>query len=135
MDYAQEQADEIEALESIYTGYIDKLSEAPPYKVRAAGRMSVPDRTRPPRVVHGALCVYEVVMAMTRVGCGQVRVAVDPEAAAERKGDSAEPVRLEITFPDTYPDVAPTIVVKYSHILPKHAQARTRACLWQSVCA
>jgi len=33
MDYAQEQADEIEALESIYTGYFDKLSEAPPYKV------------------------------------------------------------------------------------------------------
>jgi hypothetical protein len=53
----------------------------------------------------------------------QVRVAVDPEAAAERKGDSAEPVRLEITFPDTYPDVAPNIVVQYSHILPKHAQA------------
>ena len=68
------------------------------------------------------------------VGCGQVRVAVDPEAAAERKGDSAEPVRLEITFPDTYPDVAPNIVVKYSHILPKHAQARTSACLWRSVC-
>jgi hypothetical protein len=33
MDYAQEQADEIEALESIYTGYFDKLTEAPPYKV------------------------------------------------------------------------------------------------------
>ena len=33
MDYAQEQADEIEALESIYAGYFDKLSEAPPYKV------------------------------------------------------------------------------------------------------
>ena len=52
-----------------------------------------------------------------------MRVAVDPEAAAERKGDSAEPVRLEISFPDTYPDVAPDIKVQYSHILPKHAQA------------
>ena len=37
-----------------------------------------------------------------------------------------QPVRLEITFPDTYPDVVPAIVVKYSHILPKHAEALTR---------
>lgn len=37
-----------------------------------------------------------------------------------------QPVRLEITFPDTYPDVVPVIVVKYSHILPKHAEALTR---------
>jgi hypothetical protein len=34
MDYAQDQADEIEALESIYAGGLfDKLSETPPYKV------------------------------------------------------------------------------------------------------
>ena len=33
MDYGQEQADEIEALESIYTGLFDKLSEVPPYTV------------------------------------------------------------------------------------------------------
>ena len=38
MDYAQEQADEIEALDSIYTGYFDKLTDAPPYKV-SPGRM------------------------------------------------------------------------------------------------
>jgi len=86
MDYAQEQADEIEALDSIYTGYFDKLTDAPPYTIR---------------------------------------VAVDPEAAQERKGDSAEPVRLEIELPDTYPDVVPKIVVRYSHILPKHAKALT----------
>ena len=47
---------------------------------------------------------------MTRCVLAQIRVAVDPEAAQERKGDSAEPVRLEIEFPDTYPDVVPKIV-------------------------
>ena len=35
-------------------------------------------------------------------------------------------MRLEISFPETYPDVVPSIVVKYSHILPKHAEALTK---------
>eukprot|EP00282_Hemiselmis_andersenii_P024299 CAMPEP_0172006838 /NCGR_PEP_ID=MMETSP1041-20130122/5771_1 /TAXON_ID=464988 /ORGANISM="Hemiselmis andersenii, Strain CCMP439" /LENGTH=237 /DNA_ID=CAMNT_0012660881 /DNA_START=14 /DNA_END=724 /DNA_ORIENTATION=+ len=87
MDYEEEQANEVEALESIYFGHFEKLSDGPPWKFR---------------------------------------VAVDPEAAEEREGDSAEPVRLEVTFPPTYPDVVPEIVVKYSHILPKHAEALTR---------
>jgi len=51
----------------------------------------------------------------------QFRVAVDPEAAEERTGDSAEPVRLEITFPETYPDEVPDMVVKYSHIVSRAA--------------
>ena len=47
----------------------------------------------------------------------QFRVAVDPEAAEEREGDSAQPVRLEVTFPPSYPDEVPKIVVKFSHIV------------------
>jgi hypothetical protein len=51
MDYAQEQADEIEALDSIYTGYFDKLTDAPPFKV-SPGRMrprSADDGVRSPQ--------------------------------------------------------------------------------------
>jgi hypothetical protein len=33
MDYAQEQADEIEALESIYADVFEKLTDKPPWKV------------------------------------------------------------------------------------------------------
>ncbi len=53
----------------------------------------------------------------------QIRVAVDPEAAETRKGDSADPVRLEITFTETYPDDAPKIAVKYSHIVSDRVQS------------
>ena len=34
MDYAQEQADEIEALESIYADVFEKLTDKPPWKVK-----------------------------------------------------------------------------------------------------
>jgi len=60
---------------------------------------------------------------MTRCVLAQIRVAVDPEAAQERKGDSAEPVRLEIELPDTYPDVVPKIVGEASAVEPS-----VRAC-------
>jgi hypothetical protein len=33
MDYAQEQSDEIEALESIYADVFEKLTDKPPWKV------------------------------------------------------------------------------------------------------
>jgi hypothetical protein len=42
MDYAQEQADEIEALDSIYTGYFDKLTDAPPYTVSSRRLRALP---------------------------------------------------------------------------------------------
>jgi len=59
----------------------------------------------------------------------KIMVAVDPEAASRREGISAEPVRLEITFPPNYPDEVPDIAVKYTHILPKHAEALKRHLL------
>ena len=89
MDHAQEQADEIEALESIYAGgHFEKLADAPP-KVAAA-------RTLP--AFGGAECARVAWPCRPNggenghlPGAGvQVRVAVDPEAAAERRGDSAE---------------------------------------------
>ena len=55
----------------------------------------------------------------------QYRVDVDPEAAAEREGEAAEPVRLEVTIPAQYPDEVPELVVQYSHILPKQAAELT----------
>ena len=55
----------------------------------------------------------------------QYRVDVDPEAAAEREGEAAEPVRLEVTIPAQYPDEVPEFVVQYSHILPKQAAELT----------
>ena len=47
----KKQADEIEALDSIYTGYFDKLTDAPPFKV-SPGRMrprSADDGVRSPQ--------------------------------------------------------------------------------------
>ena len=89
MDHAQEQADEIEALESIYAGGLfEKLADAPP-KVAAARTVSA---------FGGAACARFAWPSRPSggenwrlPGAGvQVRVAVDPEAAAERRGDSAE---------------------------------------------
>ena len=89
MDHAQEQADEIEALESIYAGGLfEKLADAPP-KVAAARTVSA---------FGGAACARFAWPCRPNggenghlPGAGvQVRVAVDPEAAAERRGDSAE---------------------------------------------
>ena len=41
MDYAQEQADEIEALESIYADVFEKLTDKPPWKVSLTYNQSV----------------------------------------------------------------------------------------------
>ena len=77
MDYSQEQADEIEALDSIYTGYFDKLTDAPPFKV-SPGRMRPrsADGVRSLRQL-GGVCVETCMhgaAALAACLCGLARV-------------------------------------------------------------
>ncbi|EKX50235.1 hypothetical protein GUITHDRAFT_104049 [Guillardia theta CCMP2712] len=121
MEHATEQADEVEALESIYCGFFDMLSQGAPYKVSRL----FPSSPNPCIDSSSPDLVPVPVPVPVPVS---FRVAVDPEAAQEREGNSAQPVRLEITFPEKYPEEAPEIEVRYSHILPKHAAALKASC-------